>query len=129
MTYSLDLRARIVAMYDEGHTYDEVAAVFSVHPRTVRNYIKRRDETGSFEPLPHGGHPPIKLSDDDRAVLKRLHEEDNDAYLRELAERLFEACGKRVGIETIRRELKAMDITRKKNTSKQPSKKVPKSRN
>jgi transposase len=116
MSYSLDLRERIVAMYDDGLSADEVAATFSVHPNTVRNYVRRRDRTGSFAELPHAGAPPKKLTDEDRATLKRLHEEDNDAYLRELVERLEAACGKRVSLETIRRELEKMDLTVKKST-------------
>lgn len=124
MSYSLDLRERIVAMYDDGLSANEVAATFSVHPNTVRNYVRRRDATGSFSALPHAGGPSKKLSGEERETLKRLHEEDNDAYLRELAERLEAACGKRLSLETVRCELLAMGITLKKSMSS-PRSKVP----
>lgn len=127
-TYSIDLRKRVVAMYDEGHSYEDVGTHFKVHPRTVRNLVKLRDETGSVAPRPHGGAPPEKLDEQDRLVLKRLHEADNDAYLRELSERLAKETGKVVSIETVRRELLKMGITRKKNTSKRPSKTEKRSR-
>lgn len=121
-SYSLDLRVRIVAMYDDGLSAEDVAEVFKVHPNTVRNYIRRRDTSGSVDPLPHGGSPPRKLTDEDREALKRLHEAAPDAYLRELCDRLEAERGKRVGLETMRRELAKMGLTRKKNTSKQRSK-------
>jgi transposase len=127
-SYSLDLRERVVAKYDDGFSYDDVAELFSVHPRTVRRWIKQRDELGHFENRPHGGAPPLALTDEDRAELRRLHEADNDAYRHELAERLAERTGKRVSESTIGRELRKMGLTRKKNTSKQPSRTRPKSR-
>lgn len=127
-SYSLDLRARVVAKYDDGFSYDDVGELFSVHPRTVRRWVKQRDALGHFEDKPHGGAPPKKLNDEDLAELRRLHEEDNDAYLHELIERLAERRGKRVGRNVISNELAKMGITRKKNTSKRSSKTPPKSK-
>lgn len=109
-------------MYDDGLSADDVAVVFKVHPNTVRNYVRRRDATGSVSPLPHGGAPPLKLTDEDREALKRLHEADSDAFLHELCDRLEAERGKRVSVETMRRELAKMGLTRKKNTSKRSSK-------
>lgn len=121
-SYSLDLRRVAVARFDEGLSYEDVGEMLDVHPRTVRRWVKQRDELGSLENRPHaGGHTP-KLNDQDRQKLRELHEADQDAYLRELVERLAEATGKRVSIHTIDRELRNMGVTRKKNTSKQPSK-------
>ncbi|MFP5501342.1 MAG: helix-turn-helix domain-containing protein, partial [Candidatus Sericytochromatia bacterium] len=48
-SYSLDLRVRVVAKYDEGFTYDDVAEMFSVHPRTVRRWVKLRDAEGHLD--------------------------------------------------------------------------------
>ena len=81
-----------------------------------------------MEDKPHGGGPSRELDAEDRAELRRLHEEDNDAYLHELADRLAERRGKRVGRNVIASELAEMGITRKKNTSERPSKTHPKSK-
>lgn len=121
----MDLRVRILAAYDEGHTSEAVAEMFRVSPKTVRRYLKRRDETGTVKEMPHGGGAHKALTPDDREVLRQLYEEQSDAYLREIAKRLEEVRGVRVSIHTVARELKKMGITRKKNTSKQPSKAIP----
>lgn len=121
-SYSLDLRRVAVARFDEGLSAEDVGAMLDVHPNTIRRWVKQRDTRGTLENRPHaGGHTP-KLNAQDRQKLRELHEADQDAYLRELVERLAEATGKRVSIHTIDRELRNMGITRKKNTSKQPSK-------
>lgn len=128
-SYSLDLRSRVVAKYDDGISAEDVGALFSVHPNTVRRWAKRRDEVGHFEDKPHGGGTPKKLDEADLVELRRLHQEDQDAYLHELAARLAEKRGKPpVSIHTIDRELRAMGITRKKNTSEPANKMRPRSR-
>lgn len=127
-SYSLDLRRVAVARFDEGLSAEDVGAMLDVHPNTIRRWVKQRDERGTLEDRPHGGGTAPKLSEQDRQKLRELHEADGDAYLRELVERLAEATGKRVSIHTIDRELRKMGITRKKNTSKQPNKTSPKSK-
>lgn len=128
-SYSLDLRSRVVAKYDDGFSYEDVGEQFSVHPNTVRRWVKRRDELGHFEDKPHGGGPERKVDDEDVVVLRQLHEEDPDAYLHELADRLAKRRGKKpVSTSTIDRWLQTMGITRKKNTSEPVNKMRPKSR-
>lgn len=127
-SYSLDLRQVAVARFDDGMSYEDVGELLDVHPRTVRRWVKQRDAIGSLENRPHGGGHTPKLTAEDLAVLRQLHEADGDAFLRELVERLAEATGKRVSIHTVDRELKKMGVTRKKNTSKHPNKTRPKSK-
>jgi transposase len=121
-SYSLDLRVRVVAKYDEGFTYDDVAEMFSVHPRTVRRWVKLRDAEGHLDNKAHGGGPSPTLDEAGRAELRRLHEADEDAYLYELSERLSASLGKPVSEGIVGRELAKMGITRKKNGLKQRSK-------
>lgn len=121
-SYSLDLRVRVVAKYDEGFTYDDVAELFSVHPRTVRRWVKLRDAEGHLDDKPHAGGPRSTLDEAGRSELLRLHEADEDAYLHELAERLSASVGKPVSVGIVGRELAKMGITRKKNGSKRRSK-------
>lgn len=127
-SYSLDLRERVVSKFDEGFSYDDVGELFSVHPRTVRRWVKQRDELGHLENRPHGGGTAPTLDSEGLVELRRLYEADNDAYLHELAERLMDRLGKPVSVGIVGRELAKMNITRKKNTSKPPSKTHLKSR-
>ena len=127
-SYSLDLRVRVVAKFDEGFSYDDVGEMFSVHPRTVRRWVKLRDEEGHLDDRPHGGGPVPTLDVAGLAELRRLHEADEDAYLHELAERLSQSVGKPVSVGIVGRELAKMGITRKKNASKRRSKTPPKSK-
>jgi transposase len=127
-SYSLDLRERVVAKYDEGFSYDDVGELFSVHPRTVRRWVKQRDELGYLENRPHKGGPEPTLDEEGLAELRRLHEADNDAYLHELAERLSEKLGKPISVGIVGRKLLEMGITRKRNTLKRLSKTNPKSK-
>ena len=54
----MELRGRVVAFVDEGHSHREAARHFRVSPRFVNDMIKLRRETGSLEPKPQGhqGH-------------------------------------------------------------------------
>lgn len=121
---SQDLRIRILEAYDEGQTAEDVAETFRVHFNTVRRLVKQRDETGSIEPVGHRGGQPRALSREDLEALRQLHASKPDAYLRELVEPLAERIGRRVSIATIGRALRGLGFSRKKNTSKQPSKTV-----
>jgi transposase len=127
-SYSLDLRERVVAKFDEGFSYDDVAELFSVHFRTVCRWVKQRDELGHLENRPHGGGTASTLDEEGLAELRRQHEAHNDAYLHELAERLTEVLGKPVSVGIVGRELAKMGITRKKNTLERRSKTSPKSK-
>lgn len=54
--YSMDLRVRIVESYraHEG-SQAELAERFKVSERWLQNLLRQHRETGSIEPLPHGG--------------------------------------------------------------------------
>jgi transposase len=59
--YSNDLRHRIVEAYENGqYSQDEVAELFQVSLATVKNFLRRKRETGSPDALPHaGGNKPL----------------------------------------------------------------------
>src|SRR5512135_2078481 len=58
--YSLDLRARVAAAVDEHEdSQPEIARRFRVSPSFITRLLRRRRQTGSLAPRPHGGgHPP-----------------------------------------------------------------------
>lgn len=43
MTYSLDLRKRVVSFVKNGGTRAEAHRLFHVHPDTIRNWMQRKD--------------------------------------------------------------------------------------
>jgi len=54
--YSIDLRERVVATYEnERKSIREVAKLFKVSKNFVFNLLKRVRETGHVAPKPHGG--------------------------------------------------------------------------
>ena len=54
--YSNDLRRALVAAYEhQDYSQREVAALFGVSPATVRNFIRRKRETGTPDAQPRGG--------------------------------------------------------------------------
>jgi transposase len=59
--YSDDLRERVIAAIEAGHTRAEVAELFNMALSTVGGFIKRKRETGSFSPDKFGGYKTFSL--------------------------------------------------------------------
>lgn len=118
--HSIDLRQRIVESYeaDEG-SIRQLAKRYKVGPDAVCRLLKRYRETGSVNPLPQGGSKPRKLTSSHLDALKVLVEEDNDATLAQLAQRLEQRTQLKVSTSTISRGLSRLEITRKKKFESQ----------
>jgi transposase len=56
--YSMDLRKRVVAAYEETGNKSAVARRFGVSRWTVASYAKRAKEE-KLAPTPHPGRPPL----------------------------------------------------------------------
>jgi transposase len=112
---SNDLRERILHAVDnrEG-SRRELAARFGVHTSTITRLLQLRRQTGSFDPRPHGGGTAPTLDQDDLDRLRGLVEEDPDATLEALRQRL----GVDGSIMIIWRALRKLDITVKKKSRK-----------
>jgi len=110
--YSMDLRVRIVESYlaQEGSQAD-LAKRFKVSERWLQNLLRRRRETGSLQPRPHGGGRQRLLGPDQESCLLAALAEAPDASLDELRER----CGVRGSRMGIARALQRLHITRKKS--------------
>ncbi|MEM9219035.1 MAG: transposase [Cyanobacteria bacterium P01_F01_bin.150] len=114
-SYSLDLRQRIVDAYSAGEgSIRQLAKRFKVSPDCVRRLLKQVRETGSIHPLPRRGNTPAKLTPAHLEVLQTLVEDDNDATLAQLAQRLEQTTQLKVSSSTISRGLRHLNITRKK---------------
>jgi transposase len=110
---SNDLRKRIIAAVDnrEG-SRRELARRFKVDVSCITRLLQLRRQTGSIEPRPHGGGITPTLDQDGLERLRRLVEDDPDAILRDLRDRL----GIDGSIMIVWRGLKSLGITRKKKT-------------
>lgn len=103
MTYSLDLRKRVLRYLKDGHTQKEAANVFAVYPKTVTNWVKK-DKEGSLAAKKRE-NKPRKL--DYEQLIKYIKTEP-DAYLREIAKEF------KVSITAIFYACKRLKITLKK---------------
>jgi transposase len=110
---SLDLRLRIIGLVEAGeHSLREVAEVFAVDLSTIVRLLQRYRSTGSVRPKPHGGGMPRKLDAEAVARLCELVQQQPDATLAELRDRLGIPCS----VMTISRALQRKRISRKKKT-------------
>ena len=116
--YSNDLRRRIVETYEGGeHTLAEVADLFSVSLATVKNFLRRKRETGSPDALPHAGGRKPALNEKARLFVREALQQDNDLTLDEPRRRLQAKHKKVVSRPTLCRLLQALDLPRKKSRS------------
>lgn len=113
--YSEDLRQAVLAAYEQ-HEYSQpqVAEVFGVSGATVRNWVRRKRETGSVAALPHRGGARGKLDEPVAARGRAIVQENNSVLLRELCEQVRREFRHRVSEATMCRLLQALGLARKK---------------
>jgi transposase len=107
--YSMDLRLRVMADIDNKIGTAAVAEKYSVSAGWIRKLKRFRRETGSFAPRTQRVSHATKL-DAELPRLEKLIQERPDATLRELRV----ALGVQVGLATVWRALKRLQITFKK---------------
>lgn len=115
---SSDLRRRVVeTRAREGLDYRGLAERFQISESTVSRLLRRQRETGSIEPLPHGGGTPFLVSPAKLSVLKGLVAQQPDATLKELCTKFCRRTRVKLSHATMCRELRRMGLTRKKSPS------------
>jgi len=67
MAYSQDLRARVIAHVEAGHTQLLAAQRFHINDKTVRQWIVLKAETGSLEPREHRGRAKPRVTKEEMA--------------------------------------------------------------
>ena len=114
MTYSLDLRNKVLKYIQNGKTWSSASQTFDVAIRTVANWVKRKKQNK----LPPEARPTGSYKIDENR-LKDFIAKNPDAYLREIAEEfkttipaIFYAC------ERSKITLKKRRHTTKKETKK-----------
>ncbi len=111
--YSQDLRQRVVQAYEGGEgSYAKLAQRFMVNVSTVRNWMKLQRTTGSLKAKPCG--PKAQDVEPWKECLTVLLNEDNDATLKELVERLEKRYGVKTSKSSVDRWCRKLGITRKK---------------
>lgn len=108
MSYSLDLRERVVAYVESGSSRASAAKFFKVGERTVRRWLSLKMETGKLSPRPHGGGYPPKI---DLSELKKSVDLNPNQTLSDL-EKEFSASS-----TSLWYALKKLQYTYKKNPS------------
>jgi transposase len=86
--YSMDLRERVAAYVEAGHSRRATAAHFSVSPSFVINLMTALRERGGLASKPLGGRRHAKLEPHRDYLLRRVEEKD-DITMPELAAELL----------------------------------------
>lgn len=114
--YSLDLRQRVVSAYENGvETILEVAERFEVSDSFIKKLLRRKRTTGEITPIGHRGGQPQRLSQEHRKWLLKTVLAEPDITLGELSERLLSEHRLSASLATLSRELRALNLRRKKS--------------
>jgi transposase len=113
---SNDLRSRVVAYVEAGHSRHEAAAHFATSVSFVVNLMRLWRETGRVDPRPRGGFRHGKLAPHRDFILAAVAAR-NDITMPELAEELVKAIGVKADPSTLSKFLIACGLSFKKNSS------------
>ena len=118
--YSMDLRERLVAYVEAGHSCRAAARVFAVSASTAVRLAALR-ERGDVSPKARGRAPGTagKLAAH-RAFLLEIVQAEPDITLKELAGALAEAHGVRVQLSSLHRALRRAGTSYKKRGWSRP---------
>lgn len=115
--YSLDLRRRVIARVEGGHSRRGAAAHFGVSPSFAVKLVNRVKRTGSAAPAPQGR--PVgsgKLAPHLSALIAWV-EAEPDITMPELAAKLKATHGVKADPASLSRALMAAGFSFKKNTT------------
>ena len=104
MSYSIDLREKVVAFVDSGSSVIKAAEIFQIGTTTIHSWRVKKKAEGNLGNKPLN-RPHKKISPE---VLRALIAARPDMYLREIAEE-FNCC-----TNAISKALRRLNITRKK---------------
>jgi transposase len=116
-TYSHDLRERIVAAREKGHSTAEVAQLFRVSTSSVERYWNQYRRTGKLEPKQRGGYRRSCLEGHDRSLRAWIGEK-KDLTMAQLRERILRDLGIKVGNTALWHRLERLGLSYKKNASR-----------
>lgn len=113
---SQDLRDRVVAACDEpGSIRVDVAKRFCVSTAWIRKLFQRRRQTGSYAARPRSGGFESCLGEPQLQEIKGLVQQQPDAKLTELCDRLEDKQQVRISPSSMSAALKKLKLPRKKS--------------
>lgn len=112
--YSEDLRVRVVAARQAGHSAQEIAKLFGLSKRSVERYCKLQEKTGQVAPRQMGGYRRSRLAQHG-ATLQGWVEAQNDLTLAEIQERCRKRLRVQIGINALWHQLEHLGLNFKKN--------------
>ena len=115
---SNDLRKRVVAYVEAGHSCHEAASHFATSVSFAVNLMRRWRETGRVEPRPRGGYRHGKLGAHRDFILAAVAAHA-DITMPELAKELSRAKGVKADPSTLSKFLIACGLSVKKNPAGQ----------
>ena len=115
--HPIELRERVVAFVEAGHTHRSAADHFRVSPRFVNNMVILKRQTGSLESKRQGHLGGGKLQEHHAWVCQRI-EEEGDLTLDELRVEL-EARGVSVHRASVGKLLHRLGLSHKKKSRSQ----------
>lgn len=113
-SYSLDLRERVHAFVEAGHSRRAAARHFDVSPSFVINLMTNSARRGTLEAKPRGGARRSKLADYRDWLIGRV-EAQPDVTLEELTAELRDRFAVCVHLANVSRLLRNAGFTYKKN--------------
>lgn len=114
MSYSLDLRTRVVDAVDRGMTRQAVVATFQISTGTIKRWVARRQQTGTVMPRTPPGRPPTISTARYPALLAQVTVYPDATLLQHIS--LWQAShGVTVSRWTMSRAIRAAGWTRKKS--------------
>ena len=117
--YSMDLRQRILAYVEAGHSCRAAARVYGISASTAVRLAVAQWEPGDVSPMPQGRAPGTagKLGPH-KAFLLEIVRAEPDITLKELAGALAEAHEVRVQLSSLHRALRRAGYSYKKRTGR-----------
>lgn len=101
------MRQKIVDAYEAGGiSQRQLSSNFGVALSSIQNLLKQYREQGSIAPKVRTEQTPTKLNGEQLEVLRQLVEQQPDATLAELRERLHQKTGVLVGVATVDRMIR-----------------------
>ena len=115
--YSIDLRQKVIDAYEaKEDSQRRLAKRFKIGYSSVQRWLKQYYAGEGITPKPHGGGQSAKLSPPQLEQVKAIIEDNNDATLVELCERVAEKLEVPVSRSTMGRITQKLGFSRKKNT-------------
>ena len=113
--YSQDLRDRVIAAFEAGEeTQEAIAEKFGISPSTADKWWYRWRRTGSCAAWPHASGPERTLQACDKLIRAEVKKQP-DVTLEELCERVAETKQVSASPSMMCRELKILELPRKKS--------------